>query len=1026
MSKFKLEKFASKKIGKKYVFSQHEGENWAGPSIEHYPAINTTKIGVYSDDGKYKFELKLNNKEGTDYTIRVCNKEGYPIGLTMVVADQCLYFGKFSSREGFNGTVYRFKKNENVRIQKYSHGLLLDECVHDYILKTNVAYPLPFECLVEAGDTIERKVSNKKGEFIEFIAGNPNSRFRVLGASIDGEGAVTIGQYRDDGFSGLAMKYLPDGMTFLRTFTNGTPDGEFEFLYNSGELNGIKVNGYAVVVKKDDEAGYIDLIYTEKNGQLEMKIMELTSKRKPVKESMVDLPLEVDPNGPKPTIKIPPKDTPPKKILKGEEKLNNLIGLASVKKEILKMKAIFKKFKTTPDKANLNMVFYGNPGTGKTEVARIIADILHEDGLLPSNKCIEVDSSGLIGEYVGHTAIKTHDVVKNALGGVLFIDEAYMLSGGKVSGGGGFGEEAITALLKDMEDHRGELCIILAGYKEQMEKMMEVNPGFKSRINRYIDFPDYDLDELRQIAMLMYKNKGYEMEDDSLDETIKILSLFRHQPNFANAREVRNLLESIYEIQALRTSEEPNNMLITLADVKEYEKDHNIVFGGKAPKKKIKWNINPEEFIELAKKEYDYKFENSYIEEASVNIKCFAGDKGIGEGSGFFISPKGIIGTCAHVVNGADKILVVVNIKTASGQIFQKDYVADIISMDVKADVALIGIINSEISFPYYPLPLPQSGYPALMSEIAMGGYPFGGDRFEKITLTEGKVQSINKDNAVGDDITKIFVDISGQPGSSGSGVINKQNGKCVGVFAGAVIHNTGTLKLTINYAVPIDYLWNLILKIKPISSLGTTTIVEKFKTVKSMNVISNEECCYNENILVERKRRGEYGNIHIVKGDVTTFVGDAVVNAANKYLAPGAGVCGAIFEKAGYRELQNECMQLGGCEVGNAVITNGHKLKANYIIHAVGPHYLHDQYPEKLLESVYENVFKVAIKHNIKSIALPSISTGIFRFPLERAVPIALKVMKKYANKMDDIYVYCFDRDDTTYNTYIDELSRI
>lgn len=1014
MSKFKLEKFASKKIGKKYVFSQHKGDNWAGPSIEYYPAINTAKLGVYTEDGKYKFELKLNNKEGTDYTIRVCNKEGYPIGLTIVVSDGCLYFGKFSSREGFNGTVYRFKKDENVRIQKYSHGLLVDECINDYVVKTNVAYPLPFECLVEAGETIERSVSNNKGDFIEFIAGNPKSRIRVLGASIDGEGSVTIGQYRDDGFSGLAMKYLPDGMTYLRTFTNGTPDGDFEFLYNSGELNGISINGYALIVKKEGEAGYLDLIYCEKNGKITMQAMDLTQKRKPIKESMIDFPLEVDPKAPKPTIKVIKPVIPSKDKSTGEEKLNKLIGLAGVKKEIKKMKAYFHKSKTTSDKSNLNMVFYGNPGTGKTEVARIIADILHEEGLLPTNKCVETDSSGLIAEYVGQTAVKTHAKVQEAMGGVLFIDEAYMLSSGKHNGGS-FGEEAIAALLKDMEDYRGKICIILAGYKEPMKKMIEINHGFPSRINRYIDFPDYSLDELKQIALLMYKNKGYEMEDKALDETIKVLSTFVNNPNFSNAREVRNLLDSLYEIQALRTSEDTTDMLITLADVKEYEKDHNITFDSKATEKKIKWNIDSEEFINLSNKNYNYKFDNIYIEEASVNIKCFSEGKALGEGSGFFISPRGIIGTCAHVVNGADRILVYVNIRTVSGQTINKDYVADIISMDVKSDVALIGIINPEIVFPYYPLPLPHSGYPALLSEIAMGGYPFGGDRFEKITLTEGKVQSINKDNAVGDDITKIFVDISGQPGSSGSGIINKNNGRCIGIFAGAAIHNAETLKLTINYAVPIDYLWDLILKNKTNMEMAPEMVVEKFKAVKSTNLIKEREF-YNRNLDCE------YGNIHIVKGDISTFAGDAVVNAANKYLAPGSGVCGAIFNKAGYLELQNECAKIGGCEVGNAVITNGYNLKANYIIHAVGPYYLRDQHPEELLESVYENIFKVAIEHKIKSIALPSISTGIFSFPLQKAVPIALKVIKKYADKMDDIYVYCYDKDGSTYDAYCKE----
>lgn len=1022
MSKYKLEKFASKKIGKKYVFSQHDGDNWAGPSIEHYSAINTTKIGIYTEDGKYKFELKINNKEGTDYTIRICNKDGYPIGLTMVVANGCLYFGKFSSREGFNGIVYCFKKGENVKIQKYCHGLLLDESIYDYIVKTNVAYPLPFECLVESDNIIERKVSNKNGDFIEFIAGNPDSKIRVLGASIDGEGAITIGQYRDNYFNGLAMKYLPDGITYLRTFTNGIPNGEFEFLYNSGELDGVTVNGYSVVVKQDDGAGYLDLIYCEKNGKITMQVMELTQRRKPIKDSMIDFPVEIDSNASESKVKVTPQVKSQNNSLTGEEKLNELIGLESVKKEIKKMKAIFHKFKTTQGKTNLNMVFYGNPGTGKTEVARIIADILYKEGLLPTNEYIETDSSGLIAEYVGQTAVKTHDIIQKAMGGVLFIDEAYMLCGGDYKGSS-FGAEAVAALLKDMEDYRGKICIILAGYKDQMKKMMDINPGFSSRINRYIDFPNYSLDELKQIALLMYKKKGYEMDDKTLDEIIKVLSISINNPNFANARDVRNLLESIYEIQALRTYEESNNMLITLADIKEYEIDHNIVFGSKSTMKKIKWNIDVDEFISLSKKDYGYRFDISYIEESSVNIKCFNEGKSIGEGSGFFISPKGIIGTSAHIVKDADSVLVYVNIRTINGQVINKDYVADIISMDIKTDVALLGINNPEITFSYYPLPLPQSDYLTLMSDIVMGGYPFGGDRFEKITITEGKIQSINKDNTVNDNLTKIFVDISGQPGSSGSGIINKSNGKCIGIFAGAVIQNVGTLKLTINYAMPIEYLWNLIFSYDSYKLVEYNDAMEKINYNNSINIISNEERDFD--IFNNRRRNNRYSNIHIVKGDVSTFAGDAVVNAANKYLAPGAGVCGAIFDKAGYRELQNECSRIGGCEIGNAVITNGYNLKANYIIHAVGPHYFRDEYPEKLLESVYENVFKVAIKNNIKSIAIPSISTGIFRFPVEKAVPIALSVIKKYADMMDDIYIYCFDKDNLTYEKYIYELYR-
>lgn len=1021
MSKFLLEKFSSNKIGKKYIFSQRNSNNWEGPNIEYYPAINTTKYGIYSKDGKYKFELKINNKEGNDYTIRVCNKDGYPTGLTMVVMNGYLYFGKFSSRDGFNGIVYCFKKGENVKIQKYIHGLLINESTFNYILTTEVAVPLPFECLIESGEVLRRTITNPYGDFVEFIVGNPNGNTCVLGASIDSEGAITIGQYYKDFFNGLALRYLPNGVTSLKLYSMGIPNGEFEIIYNDKIINDEPVSGFSYILKKENDPGYINLVCLDKNGKMIMEVMELNSNKKRIKDKAVKLPSDVALNQTesKNNTNQPQNDAKSS----GEEKLNNLIGLENVKKEIKKLKAIIRKFNNSVNKPNLNMVFYGNPGTGKTEVARIIASILYEEGILPSNKCVEVDSSGLIAEYVGQTAIKTHEAVQEAMGGVLFIDEAYMLNSGEYKGGS-FGEEAITALLKDMEDYRGKLCIILAGYKQPMEKMMEINPGFTSRINRYIDFPDYSLDELRQITLLMYKDKGYEMEDQALDEIIKILNKLKENSIFANAREVRNLLDSIYEIQALRTSDTPSDLLITLSDILEYEKDHNLSFNSKT--KKIDWHIDPNDFLEYSNNQSIREINTSYIESCCVNIKCFNDGKLVGEGTGFFISPKGIIGTCAHVVNDADKIIVIVNIQTLSGQIIQKDYTAEVITSDETADVALIGLINPDLMFPYYSLPLPQSGYPKLMTKLIMGGYPFGGNRFENITITEGKVQSINKDNILQDNIVKLFVDISGQPGSSGSGVLDFNNCKCIGIFAGAAIHDTGNIKLTINYAIPIDYLWNLILNYKPIIKMKSNNILDAYGFVKS-----NENQCridINYNLKTTSKIKNEkplYNNVHIIVGDVSTFRGDAVVNAANKYLAPGAGVCGAIFDRAGYDSLLEECRKIGECEVGNAVITNGYKLDAQYIIHAVGPHYLHDLYPEDLLKKLYKNIFELAIKHNIKSIALPSISTGAFKFPIEKAVKIASKVIKKYSINFDNIYIYCLSIHDNIYIEYKKEFKQ-
>ena len=153
---------------------------------------------------------------------------------------------------------------------------------------------------------------------------------------------------------------------------------------------------------------------------------------------------------------------------------------------------------------NIHMCFLGNPGSGKTEVARCIAGILYENGILPTDKLVEVDRSGLVSQYFGATAEKTKNVINKAMGGVLFIDEAYALGNNNDAGGiTDYGKEAIDTLVKAMEDHRGEFCVILAGYKNEMLKMLSVNPGFKSRIQFTLDFPNYSRKELQTIAELI-------------------------------------------------------------------------------------------------------------------------------------------------------------------------------------------------------------------------------------------------------------------------------------------------------------------------------------------------------------------------------------------------------------------------------------------------------------------------------------------------------------------------------------------
>ncbi len=262
-----------------------------------------------------------------------------------------------------------------------------------------------------------------------------------------------------------------------------------------------------------------------------------------------------------------------KKNTNSLDELDKLIGLESVKTQLKRIKAILLKNKDSNEKLNLHMCFYGNPGTGKTVVARLMANIFYEAGVLPTNKLIETDRSGLCGQYIGQTGPLTHKKVKEAMGGVLFIDEAYTLCAD--SSGEDYGKEAIAALLKDMEDYKGKFCVILAGYKDEMEKMIALNPGFDSRINRKIDFPDYSIDEQLQIFNIMLAKKHYVITDDAKNKLLEVFEMQSNSKHFANARTVRNVLEGLIEIQAVRTMEDnnlenDNERIIRIEDVEQY------------------------------------------------------------------------------------------------------------------------------------------------------------------------------------------------------------------------------------------------------------------------------------------------------------------------------------------------------------------------------------------------------------------------------------------------------------------------
>lgn len=268
-------------------------------------------------------------------------------------------------------------------------------------------------------------------------------------------------------------------------------------------------------------------------------------------------------------------------VLTGEEELDRLIGLATVKRMIKKIKAYAKRNKDTDD-FNLHMCFYGNPGTGKTEVARILSRILYDAGVLSEAKLVETDAHGLLGRCVGETAPKTEAKINEAMNGVLFIDEAYRLSGSAESGAAAnYGEEAIAVLLKEMEDHRGRFCVILAGYNEEMKDMLKLNPGFESRIQFNLEFPDYNRDELREISKCFLSKRKYAIDENALDLLLDVTEYYRSKPNFANARTVRNIVDQVIMNQNLRTEDSADDNVIIIDDVEDYLIDENIDFENK-------------------------------------------------------------------------------------------------------------------------------------------------------------------------------------------------------------------------------------------------------------------------------------------------------------------------------------------------------------------------------------------------------------------------------------------------------------
>jgi SpoVK/Ycf46/Vps4 family AAA+-type ATPase len=406
----------------------------------------------------------------------------------------------------------------------------------------------------EAIEVIMKEMSDGAGDLAVVVAGYPEQMDGFLGSNPGLKSRFTVIFDFPD--------YLPQELMEIAEYTIEKKSVKLDkkasdYLYKK------LVEGYRNRSKAFGNARFVNSLIDEAKMNLGLRVMKASDHNKLSSEelSLIELP-DIEKIF-EPFVKGI-ADIPVDEDLLRDSigQLRSMIGLERVKSEIDELVKLVRFYRETGKdfrkSFSLHSVFTGNPGTGKTTVARILAQVFKALGILERGHLVECDRQTLVGGYVGQTAIKTGEMVEKAMGGVLFIDEAYALTEG---GQGDYGKEAVEVLLKRMEDHRGEFIVIAAGYTQNMDRFLESNPGLKSRFDRVFTFEDYDADDMLEIAEFMFADQGVKMDRKSKAHMKDYLTFLYNTKDkyFGNGRAVRKVIESAIKSQHLRLAKTEQN-----------------------------------------------------------------------------------------------------------------------------------------------------------------------------------------------------------------------------------------------------------------------------------------------------------------------------------------------------------------------------------------------------------------------------------------------------------------------------------